>query len=129
MYKHDRNKIRCSLLSAITKNGIVRHAIYEDTIDGNKYKQFLEDNQDILIGKTIIQDNVRFHHSKIIKEFCKSKNIGLHYIPAYTPDANPIVKSVFRKLSHNDIKADIKASIAKVKETINKKNKVFFINY
>ncbi len=128
MYRHVKNKERYSLLSAISKDGNVRYVIHKDTIDGNKYTQFIEDNKDIFIGKTIIQDNVRFHHSRVLKEFCNSNNIGLHYIPAYTPDANPIeqffrsVKSNFRKMNHDDIKADIRLSIEKVKETVNFNN-------
>ncbi len=84
-------------------------------------------NASVFIEKTIIQDYVRFHHLKILKEFCQSNNIGLHYIPAYTPDANPIEhpKKHFRKMNHNDIIADIKLSIIKVQETPNLKNKVF----
>ena len=55
----------------------------------------------------------------------------MNYIPAYTPDANPIeqffnsVKKHFRKMNHNDIIADIKESILKTQETINLKNFVF----
>ena len=46
MYKHIKNKERYSLLAAISKEGIVRFSIYKDTIDGNKYRQFIEDNKD-----------------------------------------------------------------------------------
>jgi transposase len=90
MHRQKKNKERYSLLSAISKEGNVRYVIHKDNIDGIKYTQFIEENKDIFIGKTIIQDNVRFHHSRVLKEFCNSSNIGLHYIPAYTPDANPI---------------------------------------
>jgi hypothetical protein len=46
MYKHIKNKERYLLLSAISKEGIVRYSIYKDTIDRNKYIQFIEDNKD-----------------------------------------------------------------------------------
>ena len=52
----------------------------------------------------------------------------MNYIPAYTPDANPIeqffnsVKKHFRKMNHNDIIADIKESILKTQETVNFNN-------
>ena len=83
MYKHSKNKERYSLLSAISNLGLVRYAIYKDTIDGNKYRQF--------IGKIKVQDNVwLLHHSRVLKEFSNLNNIGSHYKPAYTPDKNPI---------------------------------------
>ena len=34
-----------------------------------------------LKNKTLLQDNVRFHHSKIVKEFAKNNNIEMNYIP------------------------------------------------
>jgi transposase len=49
-------------------------------------------------GKTILQDNVRFHHALIIKEYAKINNINMEYIPAYSPDFNPIVRNVIKKL-------------------------------
>jgi len=67
-----------------------------------------------------LHDNVRFNHSKIIKEFAKENNIEMNYIPAYSSIFNPIemsfskIKSNYRKLNHNDIEKDIIESINKI---------------
>jgi len=35
-------------------------------------------------------DNVRFHHSNIVKSWCEEKNIVIKYLPPHSPDLNPI---------------------------------------
>jgi transposase len=48
-------------------------------------------------------DNARFHHSKIIKDYCDTKNWQIIYTPPYSPWFNPIervfsiIKNHFRK--------------------------------
>jgi hypothetical protein len=46
-------------------------------------------------NKTLLQDNVRFHHSKIVKKYTVENNIGMNYIPAYSPIFNPIEMSFY----------------------------------
>ena len=46
-------------------------------------------------NKTLLQDNVRFHHSKIVKQYTAENNIGMNYIPAYSPIFNPIEMSFY----------------------------------
>jgi transposase len=47
-------------------------------------------------------------------------NINMEYIPAYSPDFNPIemvfskIKTFYRKLDHTNIEEDIKNAISKV---------------
>jgi len=39
----------------------------------------------------IYVDNVRFHHSKKIKSFLRSHpHLEMRYLPAYSPDLNPV---------------------------------------
>jgi hypothetical protein len=64
----------------------------------NKNKEFFK-------NKTILQDNVRFHHSKIVKEFAKENSIEMIFSK---------IKSNYRKLNHNDIEKDIIESINKI---------------
>ena len=118
--KHKHNKERYSLLAAISKSEIVAFIIYNGSLDAEKYKKFIEDNKDKFINKTIIQDNVRLHHSKIVKEYANTNNIRMKYIPAYTPEFNPIeqvfnqIKNEFRKHNHTNIQADIETSLSVV---------------
>ena len=46
-------------------------------------------------NKTLLQDNVRFHHSKIVKQYAAENNIGMNYIPPYSPIFNPIEMSFY----------------------------------
>jgi transposase len=122
LIKHKHNKERYSLLAAINKSKIVAYEIYKDSLDAVKYKNFIEINKNKFINKTIIQDNVRLHHAKIVKEFAKENNIIMKYIPAYTPEFNPIeqvfnqIKNNFRKYDHTNIIVDIEKSLSVIKK-------------
>ena len=65
--------------------------IFGYTLNAEGYKDFIDINKEKFINKTIIQDNVRLHHSKIVKDYASENNIKMEYIPAYTPEFNPIV--------------------------------------
>ena len=64
--KHKHNKERYSLLLAISKSEIVAYKIYNGSLNAEGYKDFIDTNKEKFINKTIIQDNVRLHHSKIV---------------------------------------------------------------
>jgi transposase len=38
----------------------------------------------------ILMDNVRFHHSKVVQELLKKKNVSVLFVPPYSPWFNPI---------------------------------------
>ena len=67
LIKH--NKLRYSLLSAINTKGIVCYKICYGSVNGNVYRQFIEDNKHLFINKIIFHDNVKFHHLKVLKEY------------------------------------------------------------
>ena len=104
--KHKKNKLRYTLLSAINTKGVVCYQIFDKSVNGEIYKQFIDNNKNLFINKIIYHDNVRFHHSKILKKYCTEKSITLKYTPAYTPEFNPIelffstVKKYYKKLNH-----------------------------
>lgn len=67
---------------------------------------------------TIVLDNVRFHHAKSLKPFLEKhkERLELMFLPAYSPDLNPIERVWWymrKKISHNrhvkTIKERIKA--------------------
>jgi transposase len=115
--KHKHNKERYSLLLAISKSEIISYKIYNGSLNAEGYKNFIDTNKNKFINKTIIQDNVRLHHSKIVKEYATENNINMKYIPAYTPEFNPIeqvfsqIKTEFRKYDHKNMIDDIKKSL------------------
>ena len=38
----------------------------------------------------VLIDNVAFHHSKIVKQYARDRNIHLLYVPPYSPWFNPV---------------------------------------
>lgn len=121
LIKHRRNKERYSLLMAISNKKIVAYEIYDKSVNSVEYLKFIEKNKNKFVNNTLLQDNVRFHHAKIVKKFTKDNNINMKYIPPYTPIFNPIemcfskIKKEFRNLDHANVRDDIVLSIDKLK--------------
>jgi transposase len=115
--KHKFTKKRLTLLKAISKDQIIGYQILESSVNTNVYLNFLKKITDKLVGKTILHDNVRFHHAKLVKAYCNENNINLQYTPAYSPEFNPIetvfseIKSKYRTLTHINMVDDIKVAI------------------
>jgi putative transposase len=43
-------------------------------------------------GYTVIMDRARFHRKKQLEAICKKAKVRLLFLPAYSPDFNPIEK-------------------------------------
>ena len=79
--------------------------------DKGNYKSFKKHIKKILwvyrdaIKIILILDNVRYHHAKLLKKFLlKHQKIELLYLPAYSPDLNPIERAWWymrKKITHN----------------------------
>ena len=61
---HERKK----LLSAINKDNFVSNKIINGSVKHDIYLLFFEENLEIFKYKTILHDNARIHHSKLLKE-------------------------------------------------------------
>ena len=96
---------------AISTDGVVGYEISAKPFNTDKYIlvrvayhawcamhtcEFITKYKDVFNGKTILQDNVRFHHARRVKSYTTSNNIKMEYIPAYSPIFNPI-EMVFSK--------------------------------
>ena len=44
-------------------------------------------------GFTIVMDNASFHRKKVLHELAKQANSEIVFLPAYSPDLNPIEKT------------------------------------
>lgn len=85
-------KERINLISSITNQGKVRFMVYQDMMNSQTLIKFLER----LIKDTdqkvfLILDNLRVHHSKLVKEWLvgHQEEIELFFLPAYSPELNP----------------------------------------
>ena len=104
----------------VSNNQVVTYKMSREFFNATKYRAFFEENKDKFANKKILQDNVRFHHAKIVKEYTTENNTSMNYIPAYSPIFNPIelvfsqLKFAFKKMDHVNMEADIKKSIETV---------------
>ena len=95
---------RKTLTLAITKNGILGYNIVNGSSNTNNFYNFLKNSilPNIKNG-IILMDNVRFHHSKIIKDSINETTNKILYNIAYNPDTNPIENcfSIIKKVVGN----------------------------
>jgi len=83
---------RINLISSITNQGKVRFMVYQDTMNSQTLIKFLKRLiKDADKKVFLILDNLRVHHSKLVKEWLKEheEEIELFFLPSYSPELNP----------------------------------------
>lgn len=97
---------RLSIISSLNENQLQAPFVFEGYCNREVIHLYLEQ---VLIptlkpGQTVIMDNASFHKSKKVKESIEKAHCKLLYLPAYSPDFNPIehfwfaLKNSMRKL-------------------------------
>ena len=90
--EHTAKRFKINMISSITNRGKLRFMVYEQNMNADLFVTFLERLIQSSTKKIfLILDNLRVHHSKIVKDWaekCQDK-ITLFYLPAYSPDLNP----------------------------------------
>jgi transposase len=90
--KRTAGKEDVSMVSAITNKGKVYWKLHEGSINGERFKDFVER---LVRGKKrkvfLIVDNAKAHHGKIVAGRAREnkKRVALFYLPPYSPDLNP----------------------------------------
>jgi transposase len=90
--KATANYENLSMVSAITNKGKVSWMIVDGAVNAARFIEFLDRIiQDAKRKVLLILDNLRVHHSKLVKEWLEGKKdrIELFYLPSYSPDLNP----------------------------------------
>jgi hypothetical protein len=85
-------KFSINMISAINNQGAVQFLLYSESMDANKFIGFMEQLIKSSSQKVyFIVDNLRVHHSKIVKQWVIENNekIALYFIPSYSPEMNP----------------------------------------
>lgn len=82
--------------------------IYNDTANSLLVYQYIVFIRAKLTGKIgIILDNATCHKSKQLQDYCNRNEIKLIYLPAYSPELNPIeklwgsIKKILKRMSQN----------------------------
>lgn len=98
-----------TLLSSVRLDGFLAYNFFEGSVNG---KNFLKYIQNILVptlqkGDIVIIDNLRCHKVKGVKEAIEKVEARVIYLPAYSPDFNPIemmwskIKSFLMKIENS----------------------------
>ena len=89
---------------------------YPKSINQDKFIEWLS----LLMKRTgkrkiaLFMDNLRVHHTKVVKEFCKQHDITIIFNVPYYPDGNPIetifskVKSIFKSMKAQEVTKGMK---------------------
>ncbi len=85
-------RTRINLISTVTNQGQLRFMSYKGSMNAQVFIRFL--GQLIKHAKRkvfLILDNLRVHHSKLVKEWLKGREneIELFFLPSYSPELNP----------------------------------------
>lgn len=106
--KHDWGaRGRTNAIGALFGKKLLTVSLFEQNINTDIFNSWV--SQDLLpklpTGSIIVMDNAAFHKSKNMQEQIKLAGHNLEYLPAYSPDLNPIepkwaqAKSLRRKHS------------------------------
>jgi len=128
-----------SLISLLSCNQITNFKLIDGAYNTEKLKEFLEESwasQSLQQNDILVMDNVRFHHSNIVKNWCEQKHLIIKYLPPYSPDLNPI-ENVFSTIKSRysamrpfpTTSAMIKDYVGKVISNMNADPEIVFERY
>jgi len=94
-----------TLICSITLAGIGASMSIEGSSDGESFGLYLKRSlcPKLTRGQIVVMDNLSVHKSKEVREMIEEKGCELWFLPAYSPDLNPIeeafskVKGALRK--------------------------------
>ena len=82
------------MIATKNKNQIIAPFLFEGSCHKNVFEGFIEQVLCPVLkpGQVVIMDNATFHKSEKIKMLIEEKDCILIYLPAYSPERNPIEK-------------------------------------
>ncbi|KAJ3523244.1 hypothetical protein NMY22_g11530 [Coprinellus aureogranulatus] len=104
---------RFSAEGLLTLDGMVSNTVVEGSMTKERYYNYLEQSVMPLCTpypgplSVLVMDNARIHHDQAILELAEQHGVRIEYLPAYSPDLNPIeeafskVKAFIRR--HEDL--------------------------
>lgn len=84
-----RNHPGMTLTLAMTSTSLVHQSIVKGASNTSCFLDFLK-GLNAVEGTTLVIDNVGFHHSRPVKDYCIARKFNVLYTPPYSPDFNPI---------------------------------------
>ena len=89
------NSCRYSILPALSLDGILHVEVFDHAINSANFLSFIEGLVECmqpwpLPNSVLIMDNAAIHRVDGIREMIEARGSRLIYLPAYSPDLNPI---------------------------------------
>jgi len=103
-----------SCLAALTPDGIAAPLVIEGAIDGTVFQPRLRAwlLPALAPGTTIVLDNLSVHRSPDVRKLVEEAGCHLRFLPAYSPDFNPI------ELAFSKLKTHLRAVESRTHETL-----------
>lgn len=84
-----------SMLPALSLDGILHLEVVENAVTGEDFRRFVEGllprmNEWPLPNSVLVIDNASIHKVAGVREMVEERGVCLLYLPAYSPDFNPI---------------------------------------
>jgi hypothetical protein len=94
-YEFTLRETKYSILPAISLDGILHLEVVDKAINGDDFRRFIQGllprmNEWPLPKSVLVIDNASIHKVDGIREMVEERGARLLYLPAYSPDFNPI---------------------------------------
>jgi len=89
---HPAQKFKINMISAITNTGKTMFSLYDESINVDRFIDFLQKVIDSSDKKVyMIVDNLRVHHAKLVTKWVEEHKdqLAIFYLPPYSPEFNP----------------------------------------
>jgi transposase len=93
--KRGRKFQRVNVIGAVCNKKHLAVTCYKHTTDSEFFEHWFTEYLLVEIpkGYTVIMDNASFHRKSKLRELAEKAGVDLIFLPAYSPDLNPIEKS------------------------------------
>jgi len=83
-----------TMLSSIRRDGETQSVMFSGAVDCAMYVAYLKQilGPHIRPGDIVVMDNLSSHKSQAAQDYVTSRSAGYLFLPAYSPDFNPIEK-------------------------------------
>jgi len=88
-----------TFIAGVRADGIVAPAVLDGAINGDLFLNYVEQIlvPTLRVGDTVIMDNLSSHKKAAVRQAIEAAQAALLFLPAYSPDLNPI-EQVFSKI-------------------------------
>ncbi len=92
--KRGRKHARTNVISGYCDGELLSPKTYTETTDSALFEDWFEFDLLSVVpcGHTVIMDNASFHRKKVLRIIADRYGVNVLFLPAYSPDLNPIEK-------------------------------------